>query len=49
MAAWKLLQKHLFLRSRGLQLQAYQDTFPSCFFEKNENEKNFIAQWTLNN
>ena len=26
MAASKLLQKHMFFRSRGLQLQAYHDT-----------------------
>ena len=32
MAASKLLQKHLFFRSRGLQPQDYHDTFPSFFF-----------------
>ena len=32
MAASKLLQKHLFFRSRVLQPQAYHDTFPSFFF-----------------
>ena len=41
MAASKLLQKHLFFRPSGLQLQAYHDTFPSFFFKKkNENKKN---------
>ena len=36
MATSKLLQKHLFFRSPGLQPQAYHDTFPSFFFLKNE-------------
>ena len=49
MAASKLLQKHLFIGSLGLQPQAYRDTFPSFFFVKkyNENKKKFIAQWAL--
>ena len=34
MAASKLLQKHLFFRSCGLQPQAYHDTLPSFFFKK---------------
>ena len=34
MAASKLLQKHLFFRPSGLQLQAYHDTFPSFFLKK---------------
>ena len=46
MAASKLLQKHLFFRSRGLQPQAYHDTFPFLFFKKIKwkQKKNFIAQ-----
>ena len=49
MAASELLQKHLFFRPSGLQLQAYHDTFPSFFLKKNEHKKNFIAQWAINN
>ena len=36
MAASKLLQKHLFFRPRGLQPQAYHDTFPYFFLKKNK-------------
>ena len=43
MAASKLLQKHLFFRSSGLQLQAYHETFPSLFFKKKMKIKNISS------
>ena len=45
MAASKLLQKHLFFRPSGLQLQAYNDTFPSFFLK----EKMKIKKISLHN